>query len=196
MARVRWPSRRVVFAALSVIGLINCVLLLRPFGQEGIEPVPISAAIAPAKSESPLGLRAYVSFAKTRTVAAKDRDMIHASIMFISYFLMSTRGMGEHCDRTSTDLGPAKATFANVHQTEYEKASGFLASHGINSDILWQLFKTDLTNLASIHLDQYAARYSQTRAGTCQRLADDPESFAAGRFYRTNYPALHAVLMR
>lgn len=190
-----WPSRRKVMLGLFVVGLINGIIVLRPFSRETIDPVPMSAAIAPAGSGTSIGLRAYLSFAKAQVAPVAEREAIHASIMFLSYFLMSTRGMGEFCDRTGVDLGVAKATFANVHQDEYERASTVLAGHGVNSETLWGLFKPNLTGLAEVHLEQYGTRFNTNRTGTCARLAGEPENFAALRFFRTNHPAIYAQLM-
>jgi hypothetical protein len=196
MPKVRLPRWRTLLLVFSAFGIVNAMLVLRPFTAEHVPPVPMSVAIAPVQGASPVGLRAYISIAKTRTVPAAERDRVHAAIMFISYFLMSTRALGAECDNAGEDLATAKAAFANAHRPEYDRASTFLSSHGVNSDILWHLFKSDLTGLANEHLGQYASRFKASRAETCARLAAEPERFVAMRHFPTAFPDLHQLLMR
>lgn len=193
----RLRSRRsTIVAILALIGLVNCWVMLRPLGGEDIAPLPITAAIAPSSAATPVGLRAYVSLAKTRATGGDQRERTNAAIMFLSYFLVSTRGLGEVCEQAGVDLSAAKAQFAASHRQEYDLAATHLARQGLDSNILWTLFNANLVSLSVAHAEQYDLRFGTDRHGTCERLNADPAVFAAMRNFRSNYPTLHATLTR
>lgn len=188
--------RRRLFLLASLLGLINAVLLVRPWARDTVAATPMATAAAPAsQSQSAVDSRALLAVGKTQLLSSEDGARVRASLMFVSYFLMSTRSLAAHCAAEGIDIATSAEAFAAAHQGEYGRASEILAGHGLNADLVWALYADQLERLSSGHLEQIGARHVTDRAGACRAIAAAGERYASVRSYAKNYPALHAALM-
>lgn len=189
-------NRRKLAVALTAIGLINATLILRPWARDAVAPTDIAAAVAAPVAPQDVGAQALISFGKAQIATAVDQRRIDDSMMFIAYFLLSTRAFGDQCEARGSSFETAKAAFASAHTSEYERASQFLAGHGINTEFIWAYFKTQLMELAAGHVTQFADLEGTDAASVCAKLASEPRFYTERRRFSVHHPELHGRLMQ
>jgi hypothetical protein len=189
-------QRRLLLLAFAVIGIANALLIIRPWARDQVSATDMAVAAEPRVGAAGLpAAQALISVGKTQLLAEDDQREMRTALMFMSYFLLSTRGLAEKCVGHGIDVRPYSEVFAREHRAEYDRASRRLAGHGMNAEIVWTFFADQIAGLASGHIAQYARAHGGDEQRACRRLVEEPALFAGLRAYDANYPQLHARLM-
>lgn len=196
MLRLLPRRRTLVLIALSSIGIFNGLMLVKPWASDTVAVTAMAEAAAPRPSDGQsAGARSLISMGKTTLLPEDEQRRVRASLMFMSYFLLSTRSLGARCGELGEDVGAVARDFAAAHHDEYERASAVLGANGLNADIVWALYGRDLEALTQGHFNQYSRLYERNAAGVCQLFAAEPAAFTRQRSFAKNYPDLHKSLM-
>lgn len=195
--RLLLPSRRTsILAVLMLAGLVNASLIIRPWARDAVTATDIAAAAAAApKEQSAPSTQALISLGKTQLLSADEAKRLKTGVLFMSYFLMSTRAFSARCEELGVDATAAAKSFATAHTSQYQRASEVIGENGLNADLVWTFYSGQLSELAGRHIDQYAAHDRQQPAEVCRNLAAAPDSFVERRDFARLYPTLNAELM-
>jgi len=195
--RLPLPSRRAsILAVLTLAGLVNASLVIRPWARDGVAATDIAAAAAAApKEQNAPSTQALIALGKTQLLSADEARRLKTGVLFMSYFLMSTRAFSARCAELGVDAGATAAAFARSHTRQYDKASEVIGENGLNAELVWTFYSGQLAELAGRHIEQYAQYDRRPPAEVCRTLAATPDRFVEWRDFARLYPTLNAELM-
>lgn len=194
--RLPRPSRRAsLLAVLTLAGLVNASLIIRPWARDAVPATDIAAAAAAPKDHGAPSTQALLALGKTQLLSADEARRLKAGVLFMSYFLMSTRAFSARCAELGVDTSAMASAFAHRHGRLYDKASEVIGGSGLNAELVWTFYSGQLTEIAGRHIGQYAQYDRQMPAEVCGALAAAPDRFIERRDFARLYPTLNAELM-
>lgn len=195
--RLPLPNRRSsLLAVLMLAGLVNASLIIRPWARDAVTATDIATAAAAApKEQATPSTQSLISLGKTQLLSADEAKRLKTGVLFMSYFLMSTRAFSARCAELGVDASAAATAFARSHTSQYDKASDVIGENGLNADLVWTFYSGQLAELAGRHIEQYAQHDRIEAAEVCRTLAKAPDRFVERRDFARLYPTLNAELM-